>query len=84
MEVIIPRNCPRQLCPVPFRLNHQVYGMVGDPRYMAPEQISGRGYGFGVDYWALGILLYVMLHEANPFGSNSSSETEVSLFWQGL
>lgn len=51
--------------------------MVGDPHYMAPEQISGTGYGFGVDYWALGILLYVMLHMANPFGSDASSETEV-------
>lgn len=50
--------------------------MVGDPHYMAPEQISGQGYGYGVDYWSLGILLYVMLHAVSPYGSDIS-ETQV-------
>lgn len=46
--------------------------MVGDPCHMAPEQISGQGYGHGVDYWSLGILLYVMLHGVTPFGADKS------------
>lgn len=50
--------------------------MVGDPHYMAPEQISGQGYGYGVDYWSLGILLYVMLHGATPF-KEDKTETQV-------
>lgn len=50
--------------------------MVGDPHYMAPEQISGQGYGFGVDYWALGILCYAMLHVETPFAKDIS-ETQV-------
>lgn len=51
--------------------------MVGDPYYMAPEQISGQGYGFGVDYWALGILVYAMLHIETPFAKNTT-ETQVT------
>lgn len=50
--------------------------MVGDPHHMAPEQISGQGYGFGVDYWSLGILLFTMLHMETPF-ANDTTETKV-------
>ena len=53
--------------------------MVGDPQYMAPEQISGQGYGFGVDYWSLGILLFTMLHIETPF-SKEMTETQVEAF----
>lgn len=50
--------------------------MVGEPHYMAPEQISGQGYEYGVDYWSLGILIFVMLHIETPFASETS-ETQV-------
>lgn len=50
--------------------------MVGDPHFMAPERISGQGYGYGVDYWSLGILLFAMLHVDTPFAS-LTSETQV-------
>lgn len=50
--------------------------MVGDPHYMAPEQISGQGYEYGVDYWSLGILIFAMLHVETPF-ANHTSETQV-------
>lgn len=54
----------------------KAYTMVGEPHYMAPEQISGQGYGNGVDYWSLGILIFVMLHAETPF-AKQTSETEV-------
>lgn len=54
----------------------KAYTMVGDPHYMAPERISGQGYGYGVDYWSLGILLYAMLHVDTPFAS-LTTETQV-------
>lgn len=43
---------------------------------MAPEQVSGQGYGFAVDYWSLGILLFAMLHVETPFASDTT-ETQV-------
>lgn len=50
--------------------------MVGEPQYMAPERISGQGYGFGVDNWSLGILLFAMLHTETPFAKDTT-ETQV-------
>ena len=40
----------------------------GTPSYMAPEMIKkSHYYGDAVDVWALGILLYTLLHGRFPF-----------------
>ena len=41
----------------------------GSPAYFAPEMVSGEGYDYRVDVWALGILLYEMLVGYSPFSS---------------
>jgi len=39
----------------------------GTPEYMAPEMISGNGYGKAVDWWSFGSLIYEMLTGLPPF-----------------
>ena len=39
----------------------------GTPGYLAPEIIEGQGYGKEVDYWSIGIILYIMLCGFPPF-----------------
>lgn len=44
--------------------------MVDSRLIQAPEIISGANYDFGVDVWALGVLLYEMVHGYSVYGSN--------------
>ncbi|KAJ2462884.1 Cell cycle serine/threonine-protein kinase cdc5/MSD2, partial [Coemansia sp. RSA 2322] len=44
---------------------------LGTPNFLAPELVTrnGEGHSYGVDVWATGILLYVMLYGKTPFSS---------------
>ncbi|CAM9756338.1 unnamed protein product [Chrysoparadoxa australica] len=62
---------------------NKAYTIIGDREFLAPEQISGAGYGFSVDYWMLGILLYELMHGKTPFGgevAESELYKKISMF----
>lgn len=40
--------------------------MLGTPRYMAPEQITGEGITFATDLYAIGVILYELLSGTSP------------------
>ena len=46
----------------------------GTPEYLAPEVIRKEPYGFPVDWWCLGSVLYEMLVGLPPFYSNDTQE----------
>lgn len=50
----------------------RTYTIVGTPHYMAPEVVTGHGYGLSADYWTIGIMLYELLFGYVPFGDDES------------
>lgn len=53
--------------------------LCGTPAYVAPEQISGSGHSFGVDHWALAVLVYEMVLAQHPF-DEWDGENEFALY----
>ena len=49
------------------KIEDRTYTICGTPGYLAPEIILNKGYGFSVDWWAFGILLYEMICGVDPF-----------------
>uniref|UniRef100_A0AC35TYI4 Protein kinase C n=1 Tax=Rhabditophanes sp. KR3021 TaxID=114890 RepID=A0AC35TYI4_9BILA len=57
----------------------------GTPNYIAPEILAGHNYGFSVDWWALGVLMYEMMAGRSPFDvvgntEDTDQKTEDQLF----
>lgn len=51
--------------------------LVGSPHYMAPEIIAGKGYGFMVDIWSIGVIVYEFFCECLPFGNKAEDPYEI-------
>eukprot|EP00828_Plagiopyla_frontata_P013384 TRINITY_DN1790_c0_g1_i9.p1 TRINITY_DN1790_c0_g1~~TRINITY_DN1790_c0_g1_i9.p1 ORF type:complete len:334 (+),score=57.65 TRINITY_DN1790_c0_g1_i9:144-1145(+) len=46
----------------------------GTPGYIAPEIIKAQGYDQSVDYWSIGVILYVLLCGFPPFYEDSNEK----------
>ncbi|CAL2048672.1 unnamed protein product [Caenorhabditis brenneri] len=51
----------------------------GTVEFMAPEVIKGYPYGFSVDIWSFGVLMYEMLTGEKPFSGTTDAELEKAI-----
>jgi serine/threonine protein kinase len=58
--------------------------LVGTPLYMAPEILSGKKYNEVVDWWAIGVMLYVLLCGYPPFEADNESELKKEIYEKGI
>lgn len=47
----------------------------GTPNYIAPEMLEIKGHSFGVDIWAIGVIMYTLLVGLPPFQSQDLPTT---------
>ena len=63
---------------------HLLSTAVGTPLYMAPEILTGRKYDEQVDWWSIGVMLYVMLCGYPPFESDNEVELKKEILSSGV
>lgn len=80
-NVLLDRNLNAKICDFGWavRLNPEAprQTFCGTYEYIAPEIFEGQPYGLEVDCWALGVLLFEMLHGHSPFAAQNLAQVRL-------
>lgn len=53
----------------------KTYTVCGTTDYFAPETLRQHGHNRGVDWWALGVMIYIMMTGRSPFEASDTMKT---------
>ena len=59
-----------------FIKENRVKGRCGTPQYMAPEVLNKQSYGWAVDYYSIGVIVYELMMNCRPYAGNTKSEIQ--------
>jgi len=62
------------------RTDELSYTLCGTAEYVAPEVITMQGHGAAVDWWALGVITYELLHGHTPFSAEGTLDRPVDIY----
>ena len=60
-------------------INKQRTTFCGTYEYMAPEMVLEKTYDYRIDIWALGVLLYELVHGRAPFQAANLKEMKENI-----